>query len=230
MAGHALAGGVEAGHHRADADRLDLGDLGVAEAADLPEPQRLPERHGQLAEQAQDALGLDAGHDDVFHLGGGRRVDLPQRLRGAGPALAPAPVEGAVAHDPEGPGVEAIGVGPAPGAPDAQPCLLAGVFRLPLADDGGGVPQGVPRPAGVEVLERAATRSRAQLGDGHQIPNCARYRALVLRAPFVTLSVRAQKPGQRERAGQARRVMRTSTSSDSGAPMLWTPLSGGTSP
>jgi len=32
-------------------------------------------------------------------------------------------------------------------------------------DNGSGIAQGVPRPAGVEVLERAATGRRAQLGD-----------------------------------------------------------------
>src|SRR5581483_1072773 len=168
--GDPLAGGVEAGHDRPDADRLHVGDLGVAQAADLPEPQGLPQRHRQLAQQAERALGLDAGHDDVLHLGGGGRVDLPQRLRRAGAALAPAAVEGAVADDPEGPGVEPLGVGPAPGPPDAEPGLLAGVLRLPRADDGGRVAQGVPRPAGVELLETAAAQGRVQLEDGHRPP------------------------------------------------------------
>src|SRR5438445_11403670 len=113
-----FTGGVTTGRDRHHADLLDLRYLGVAEAADLAQPQRLPQRHGQLAEEAQGALRLDAGHDDVLHLEGGRRVDLAQRLGGPGAALAPAPVEGAVADDPEGPGVETIGVGPAPGAPD----------------------------------------------------------------------------------------------------------------
>src|SRR5581483_12273931 len=102
------AGAVETRHDRADGHVEDGGDLAVAEFADLPQPDRLPERARERAQQVEDLVVLQTEHDVV--LDGGRSGGVEDiHEHGLVTRLAD-PVDATVADDPEGPAVEAFRV------------------------------------------------------------------------------------------------------------------------